>query len=182
MLTAWGREHATLLQSHHRMTNDPAIVGLYITDATGQPMVAVDAVTAVTGRGLIGDRYYHGAGYYSNVVGWGAEVTLIQSEAIQAVNAGYETDFSGAILRRNIVTQNIKLELLVGKTFRCGQAVLRGTKLFPPCAHLAYLLGRKEVLRYFAYCGGIGATVVAGGVITVGDRLVVVPAEPHDRR
>lgn len=140
-------------------------------------MEAVDSVSAVANRGLIGDRYFNGTGHYSNIAGWSAQVTLIQHEAIHAINTGYNTDFSGAMMRRNIVTQNIKLDSLIGKTFRCGQAVLRGTKPFPPCAHLAYLLGRKEVLKYFAYCGGIGADVVVGGDISVGDTLTVIQTE-----
>ena len=142
-------------------------------------MVAVDSVSAIPGRGLIGDRYYNGTGFYSNIAGWGAQVTLIQSEAIQAINTGYDTDFTGSMMRRNIVTQNIKLDSLIGQKFRCGQAVLRGTKLFPPCAHLAYLVGRKEVLKYFAYCGGIGAEVVVGGEISVGDMLTIISIEPE---
>ncbi|GAA5511154.1 hypothetical protein Rcae01_06668 [Novipirellula caenicola] len=143
-------------------------------------MEAVDSVSAVADRGLIGDRYYSGTGHYSNIAGWGAQVTLIQYEAIQAINTGYGTDFTGSMMRRNIVTQNIKLDSLIGKTFRCGQAVLRGTKPFPPCAHLAYLLGRKEVLKYFAYCGGIGAEVVVGGDIAVGDSLAVIPSKTEN--
>ena len=142
-------------------------------------MVAVDSVSAIPGRGLIGDRYYNGTGFYSNIAGWGAQVTLIQSEAIQAINTGYDTDFTGSMMRRNIVTQNIKLDSLIGQKFRCGQAVLRGTTLFPPCAHLAYLVGRKEVLKYFAYCGGIGAEVVVGGEISVGDMLTIISIEPE---
>ncbi len=159
------------------MPNDPSILELHITDAKNKPMVTVETVSAVAGRGLMGDRYYYGTGYYSNIAGWGAQVTLIQHEAIQAINTGYETDFTGAMMRRNIVTHNIKLDSLIGRSFRCGQAILRGTKAFPPCAHLAYLLGRKEVLKYFAYCGGIGAEVVADGVIAVGDTIAVIQPE-----
>ncbi|TWU48991.1 MOSC domain protein [Rubripirellula tenax] len=160
------------------MSNSPSVLELHIADAKDRPMVAVDSVSAVAGRGLLGDRYYTGTGYYSDIAGWGAQVTLIQSEAIQAVNTGYDTDFAGSMLRRNIVTQNIKLDSLIGKTFRCGHAILRGTKPFPPCAHLAYLLGRKEVLKCFAYCGGIGADVVGGGDISVGDSISII--EPED--
>lgn len=153
------------------MPNNPSILELHITDAKDRPMVAVDSVSAVTGRGLVGDRYYSATGYYSNISGWGAQVTLIENEAIQAINIGYDADFTGSMLRRNIVTQGIKLDSLIGKMFQCGTAILRGTKPFPPCAHLAYLLGRKEVLKYFAYCGGIGADVISSGEIVVGDSI-----------
>jgi MOSC domain-containing protein YiiM len=140
-------------------------------------MTAVESVQAVAERGLVGDRYFLGTGTYSNMAHWGANVTLIQSEAIQAVNLGHETDYTGAMLRRNIVTADIKLDSLIGREFRIASAILRGTKHFPPCQHLASLLGRREVLQYFAYCGGIGAEVVEGGVISLYDQIVIL--DPH---
>jgi MOSC domain-containing protein YiiM len=156
------------------MTEHARIDAIYVTHAAGDPMVCVDSVKAVAESGLDGDRYASGKGFYSNKEGWGANVTLIQAEAIAAVNKGHSTDFTGAMLRRNIVTANIKLDTLIGRSFRCGTAVFHGTKPFPPCAHLAYVLGRHEVLKYFAYCGGIGATVVTGGQIRVGDRIELI--------
>ena len=159
------------------MTDHPRIDAIYITHAAGEPMVAVDSSRTIADMGLDGDRYATGKGFYSDKEGWGANVTLIQAEAIAAVNKGYSTDFTGAMLRRNIVTSNVKLDTLIGRDFRCGTTVLHGTKPFPPCAHLAYLLGRREVLKYFAYCGGIGATVVADGHINIGDRIELIDVQ-----
>ena len=156
--------------------HSPRIECLYVTHGAGEPMCAVTSVCAIAERGLKGDRYCEGKGTYSAYTdrGWGANVTLIQSEAIEAINQGHQTEFTGEMLRRNIVTSNIKLESLVGHHFRCGSATLKATKQFPPCAHLALLLDCREVLKYFAYCGGIGATVVAGGEFKVGDRIEVL--------
>lgn len=152
----------------------PIVTGLYITDTKELPMVSVEAVTAISERGLVGDRYYNNTGFYSNVAGWGAQVTLIQQEAIDAVNSGYAGEFTGAMLRRNIVTQNVDLESLIGKTFYCGTSILRGTKSFPPCSHLTNLLGKPEVLKYFAYCGGIGADVLVDGEIKIHDSISII--------
>ena len=99
---------------------------------------------------------------------------MIQSEAIAAINAGYNTTFTGVALRRNLVTSGINLESLIGHDFQCGDAILRGTKRFPPCAHLAYLVGDRNVLKYLAHSGGIGAEVIQGGVIRVGDGIALV--------
>lgn len=155
------------------MTSEPIVAEIYIAEAKCLPMINCESIMAVADRGLIGDRYYNKTGFYSNISGWGAQVTLIQEEAIQAVNSGHNSAFTGAMLRRNLVTKNIPLDRLIGKKFSCGDAVLRGIKPFPPCAHLAYLIGKHEVLKYFAYCGGIGAEVVVGGEIRVRDRIVV---------
>jgi MOSC domain-containing protein YiiM len=147
------------------------VVGLYTTQVTGGELIAAEMVEAVAGRGLVGDRYYLGTGYYSGKKGWGANVTLIESEAIAAINAGHQTEFTAAMLRRNIVTARTRLEKLIGHEFRCGDAILRGIKPFPPCTHLAHLTGQPAILRYLAYCGGIGAEVIHGGPIRLHDLL-----------
>src|SRR3954464_3855514 len=127
------------------MTASPAVVGLCIAPTKCKPLQAASSPRAVTNRGLEGDRYYLGTGFYSNKPSWGANVTLIESEAIEAINAGHQTAFTAPMLRRNIVTANIKLHNLIGRRFRCGQAILRAPKPFPPCAHLAYLLGQPLI-------------------------------------
>ncbi len=147
---------------------------IYITHRAGAPMSAVAHVDAVMGRGLVGDRYYLGTGHYSGQAGWGHHVTLIQSEAIAAINGGHQTEFTGAMLRRNLVTADVKLEALIGRTFRCGSAVLRGTKEFPPCVHLAMLIHNRDILRYLAYCGGIGAEIVESGIIGLHDSIILM--------
>ena len=150
------------------------ITALYITPAKSQPLIDVAQVEAIAGRGLVGDRYYLGTGYYSGKPGWGANVSLLAAEAIDAVNAGHAQHFTGAMLRRNIVTRGIDVETLIGREFQLGTAVLRGLKRYPPCRHLAELCGAPELIRYLAYCGGIGAEVVASGVIAVGDEVTIM--------
>lgn len=75
------------------------------------------------------------------------------------------------MLRRNIVTRGLDVEKLIGREFRLGTALLRGLKRYPPCRHLAELCGAPELIKYLAYCGGIGAAVVESGVIAVGDEV-----------
>src|SRR5215469_14184263 len=123
------------------------VTGIFVASAEGAPMVAADSVDVVAHRGIVGDRYFLGTGFYSNKQGWGANVTFIESEAITAINAGHKTAFTPAMLRRNIVTAGVKLDTLVGREFRCGTAMLRGTKPFPPCMHLAHLIGDRAILR-----------------------------------
>ena len=63
----------------------------------------------------------------------------------------------------------------IGKRFRIGdQVVLYGRKLWPPCKHIVELSGRPEIfkLRIAKKCG-IGADVLVGGQIKVGDAIVV---------
>jgi MOSC domain-containing protein YiiM len=147
------------------------ITDILVAVASAAPLCSVASVDAVAQRGLSGDRYFLGIGHYSGKPGWGANVTFIESEAIAAINAGYGTAISAASVRRNLVTTGIKLETLIGREFRCGRAILRGTKKYPPCQHLAYLVRNQAILRYLAYCGGIGAEVLQTGVISVNDEI-----------
>ena len=48
-----------------------AVVSIHITSAAGQPMETVPEARAVPGRGLEGDRYFAGTGYYSDKPGDG---------------------------------------------------------------------------------------------------------------
>ena len=98
-------------------------------------------------------------------------MTLIESEAHEVPADG--TNFSSDCLRRNIVTTSINLSELLGKEFQIGEAVLLDTKLWPPCSYISSLNPDRDVLRHFAKSAGIGATVVTGGILRVGDTISI---------
>jgi MOSC domain-containing protein YiiM len=98
-------------------------------------------------------------------------VTLIEIEAIEALERDYGVKLSPGDARRNIVTRGVALNHLVGKEFRVGEAVLRGIRLCEPCQHLVRLTGQEKVLPGLVHRGGLRAQVVKGGVIRVGDAV-----------
>jgi MOSC domain-containing protein YiiM len=122
---------------------------------------------AVTGKGLEGDRYASRLGT-SQDPGSGRDVTLIESEAIEALNRDYHVELRAGDSRRNIVTQGISLNHLVDKEFRIGEVILRGTRLCEPCSHMEQLTV-KGALRGLIHRGGLRAEIVKGGAIRVGD-------------
>ena len=67
-------------------------------------MVSVAQVRAVTGRGLEGDRYFHGRGSFSRWPGEGRDVTFVELEAIDAILRDHGVDLHEGRSRRNIVT------------------------------------------------------------------------------
>jgi MOSC domain-containing protein YiiM len=81
-------------------------------------------------------------------------------------------------LRRNLITQGIDLNSLIGRRFRIGETViLHGRGLWPPCGHIVKLTGKREIFKYLAKQCGIGADVVVGGTIKVGDAIVLMESE-----
>jgi MOSC domain-containing protein YiiM len=133
-------------------------------------MQTVNSVQAMVGQGLQGDRYFNKVGTFSNDPGSGRDVTLIESEAIEALGRDHKLEIDGALTRRNLVTRGVALNHLVGRRFTVGPVTLRGTRLCDPCAHLEKLT-RPGTLRGLIHRGGLRADIVTGGVIRVGDSI-----------
>ena len=154
------------------MVSEGRVVAIHVADRAAQPMRTVNEVSAVAGAGLDGDRYFNLSGTYSNHPGDGRHVTLIESEAIDALRRDYEIFLEPGSARRNILTRGVALNHLVERDFRVGAAVLRGTRLCEPCAHLEKLT-QSGVMRGLIHRGGLRAEILASGTIRVGDEIVV---------
>jgi MOSC domain-containing protein YiiM len=159
------------------------VASLHIAREAGVPLEVVPEVQAVGGKGLEGDRYFHGRGYYSSrPSAGGREVTLIETEAVEALDAGILNaegeqlgiKITAAETRRNIATSGVPLNHLVGKEFWVGAVRLRGTRLCEPCQYLEGLTGRPRLMSGLVHRGGLRAQILTDGVIRVGD--VIRPA------
>jgi MOSC domain-containing protein YiiM len=150
------------------------LIAILTSPASGQPITSHDSIEALAGVGLSGDRYATKKGFYSGVSEWDAHVTLIQQEPFDLLAAEHGVRLGPEELRRNLVTRGVNLATLVGREFRIGeQVILRGRKPWPPCAHIVQLSGKKEIFKSLSKRCGIGADVLVGGVIRVGDPVIV---------
>ena len=155
------------------MNTGSQVVSLHIAPNGAAPMHSVSSVNAIAGHGLEGDRYCNRCGTYSNQPGNGRQVTLIEVEAIEALGREYDVELDAGLARRNIVTRGLALNHLVEKQFKIGAVILRGTRLCEPCRHLEKL-SRQGAMRGLIHRGGLRAEIIVGGVIRVGDAIVVV--------
>jgi MOSC domain-containing protein YiiM len=149
------------------------VIAIYVADAAGTPPRAVDAVRAVPGRGLEGDRYFDARGSFSRWPDAGRAVSLIEQEALDAIAREHGIDLHAGRHRRNIVTDGVRLADLDGRKFRIGSALLRGARLCAPCRYLERITvpGVYEAMKKR---GGLRADVWQLGEIRVGD--LIVPA------
>ncbi len=150
------------------------IQGIFVTPVASEPMRALESVKAIAGVGLEGDRYAAGTGfYYRNPTTPGArEVTLIAEESIEQAARDAGVEFEGRETRRNLVTRGVDLRQLLGKRFIIGEVVCEGVRDCAPCIHLDALTG-KRLMPHLVYSGGLRARIVKGGVIAIGDAIVV---------
>ena len=150
------------------------VISIHTAADAGDAMASVAEVRAVVGRGLEGDRYFKGAGTFSAEPKSGREVTLIESEALEAASAEAGFPIQSRDSRRNLVTRGVSLNDLVGREFWVGPVKLRGIELCEPCSYLAQLAG-KSLLHSLVHRGGIRADIVTDGVIRVGDPVQTEP-------
>jgi MOSC domain-containing protein YiiM len=147
------------------------LVGIYTAPVQGAPMERRDEVRAVAGVGLDGDRYASGDGKYTRSADDGRRaVTLIEREAVDAARREYDIELHEQEARRNLVTEGVPLNHLVGRTFRVGDVVLRGFKLAEPCAYLEGLT-RDGIRRALVHRAGLRAEILEGGTLHVGDPI-----------
>lgn len=133
-------------------------------------MRSVPSVHAMPGKGLEGDRYFNARGTYSDRPSPSREVTLIESEAIEAMARDNEITIPEGASRRNVVTRGTPLNHLVGQDFDVGHVRLRGIRLCEPCSHLEDLT-QKGVIAGLVHRGGLRAQILTEGTIRVGDAI-----------
>lgn len=151
------------------------IEAIHVAPESGAEMEAKDRVEAVSGQGLRGDRYFRDAGTYSESArDVSRELSIIESEAISAVERDYGISVGPDEHRRNLTTSDVGLNRLVGKRFRVGRAVCEGVELCEPCSYLESLLDRDGLHDALIHRGGIRAQIVSDGVIETGDSISIV--------
>jgi MOSC domain-containing protein YiiM len=159
----------------------PKVVAIYTAPGAGAPMQSRSDVRAVPGRGLEGDRYFEDNGSFSTQPLPGREITeltLIESEVIQHLRREWGLDVDSADSRRNLVTQGVALNDLVGSEFEIGEVLLRGASLCEPCVSLVKSPDHTHLLRALAHKGGLRAQILTEGTIALGDALAAPTAIP----
>jgi MOSC domain-containing protein YiiM len=145
------------------------IESIYITATATAPMLPVKEVLAIPGVGLEGDRYALRQGTFFKPEP-DFELTMIEAEAIEALQRDYHVELAPGEARRNLVTRGVALNHLVGRDFQIGEVKIHGIRLCEPCSHLQRITGR-QVIKGLLHRGGLRAQILSQGAIRVGDSL-----------
>jgi MOSC domain-containing protein YiiM len=144
-----------------------SVYSIHIAAAAKAPMQSVESVLAIPRVGLDGDRYALKQGTFFKPDP-DHELTLIESEAVEALRRDQQIDLAAGDTRRNIVTRAVPLNHLIGQEFRIGEVKIRGIRLCEPCSHLEALTG-KRLINALLHRGGLRAQILTEGTIRVGD-------------
>jgi MOSC domain-containing protein YiiM len=147
------------------------VVSLYIAPEPAGPMISVPQVRALADRGLEGDRFFRES--------WAAAkrpdkaVSLIEEEVLEMAASEHQVLIAGDKTRRNIVTRGVPLIDLLEREFIIGTVVMRGIRLFEPCAHLEKVSQIAGIFRALENRSGLKAAILSDGVIHTGDPIAL---------
>ena len=139
------------------------VVEIGITDTKGSRIKKVSEVDAFKGKGLLNDRKFRENNHKKS------QITLIEIENINHFNKISRTSISPVDFRRNIVTENIRLNELIDKEFFIGNVKLKGHDLCRPCKYLQEKLKQNNFIKEFLHKGGLRCEILSSGRINVGD-------------
>jgi MOSC domain-containing protein YiiM len=147
------------LKQNSELERGGSVASLQLCVRHRTPMQKVDAVRALTNRGLEGDRHA--------MPDSARQVLLLDEELLRAY------DVPAGALRENITTRGLDLmSLPQGTRLKIGQALFETTKECEPCSMVdGVRMGLREEL---AHKRGMLARVLQGGEIRVGDTIEIV--------
>ncbi len=132
----------------------------------GQPpgenvMITVPEIECVAGRGILGDRFFdYKPGYKGQITFFAIEVFAAISEKLGV------RDKALSVFRRNVITEGVDLNCLIGVEFEIQELRFRGEEECRPCHWMngAFAPGAEQFLKEH---GGLRAAILTGGKLRV---------------
>ena len=96
------------------------VLSVHLADDGGARMSSPTMIKAIAGRGVQGDRYCLGreSGHFSHHKGARRQITLFESEVLDAALRDHNLTLAPDECRMNVVTRGVPLNHLVGRRFR----------------------------------------------------------------
>ena len=137
-----------------------------ISKNKGDKIVNVNAIEAIKGRGLVGEKHFKKDNNKR------CQITLIEVENIDYYNKITGTRIPAINFLRNIVTEGIQLNVLLGKEFFIGAVKVKAHDLCRPCKNLQESLQQKNTVKELLHTGGLRCEILSNGKICVDDQII----------
>ena len=139
------------------------VLEIGISENKSNEIVNVNEVEAIKGKGLVGEKHFKENNNQR------CQITLIEIENINHYNKITGTMIPAINFLRNIVTEGIRLNVLVGKEFFIGKVKVRGHDLCRPCKNLQESFEQKNTVEELLYRGGLRCEILSSGKIFIDD-------------
>ena len=142
------------------------VLEIGISENKSNKIVNVNEVEAIEGKGLVGEKHFKKNNKKR------IQITLIEIENINHYNKITGTQIPAINFLRNIVTEGIRLNVLVGKEFFIGKVKVRGHDLCRPCKNLQESFQQKNTVEELLYTGGLRCEILSNGKIFINDQII----------
>ena len=142
------------------------VIEIGISKKEGGKIINVNQVEAIKGEGLVGEKHFRKNNEKKR------QITLIEIENINHYNKITGTQIPAINFLRNIVTEGIRLNVLVGKEFFIGKVKVRAHDLCRPCKNLQESLQQKNTVKELMHTGGLRCEILSSGKIFINDQII----------
>ena len=142
------------------------VLEIGISENKSNKIINVNDVDAIKGKGLVGEKHFKEDNKKR------CQITLIEIENINHYNQITGTTFPEIDFLRNIVTEGIQLNELLGKEFFIGTVKVKAHDLCKPCKYLQESLQQKNTVKELLHTGGLRGEILSSGKICVDDQII----------
>jgi len=139
------------------------VLKIGIAKTKGSLIEALESAEAIKNEGLFNDRKLKKNNNNKS------QLTLIEIENITYFNKLNEKAVDPLDFRRNIVTENIRLNKLIGTEFFIGDIKVIGRDLCRPCKYLQQKLKKNNFIKELLLKGGLRCEILTSGKIYLND-------------
>lgn len=128
--------------------------------AGDHPLLEVEAIECVAGRGIRGDRFFD---FKENYKG---QITFFALEVIRRIRRELGlADADPASTRRNVITEGADLNQLVGRKFEIQGVRFAGVEECRPCYWMNQAYRDERVEAWLRGQGGLRARILTDGIV-----------------
>ena len=125
------------------------------------PLVEVEQLECVAGRGIRGDRFFD---FKDNYKG---QITFFAMEVFAQMKheLGLPAELSATGTRRNVITEGVDLNALIGMEFEVQGVWFAGVEECRPCRWMNAAFGDERSDNWLTGNGGLRARILSDGVL-----------------
>ena len=142
------------------------VLEIGISESKSNKIVNVNDIEAIKGKGLVGEKHFKKDNNKR------CQITLIEIENINHYNKITRTTIPAINFLRNIVTEGIQLNVLLGTEFFIGTVKVKAHDLCRPCKNLQESLRQKNTVKELLHTGGLRCEILSSGKICVDDQII----------
>ena len=141
------------------------VLEIGISENKSNKILNVNKVEAIKGKGLVGEKHFKEDNNKR------CQITLIEIENINHYNKITRTTIPAINFLRNIITEGIRLNVLVGREFFIGGVKVKAHDLCRPCKSLQESLKQKNFVKELLKKGGLRCEILTSGKIFAGNKI-----------